>query len=274
MVAFVRAIIRRTVWIIPAVGFFACDLLPGYYNDYDSRFAWRDEFVFLAPAGRSPDLGTVYSFIVVSDTHIGDQAAADRFAHIQDILEPGDKFIVITGDISDNGTREELALFVDAARSLPVPCYPVLGNHDIYTGRGTPWRELIGSTLYRVDSPGTTLFFLDNANAALGHEQLTWLEDGFETAEQNTFVFAHENLFTVASPPDIEQITDIRERAVLMALLENRCRIMFTGHLHRRILREAGGVSYLALENYGEKGVFCRVYVSDGAVSWEIDQVF
>ncbi|GHV71446.1 hypothetical protein AGMMS49928_23210 [Spirochaetia bacterium] len=73
------------------------------------------------------------------------------------------------------------------------------------------WRELIGSTVYRIDSSDTSLFFLDNANASFGYDQIQWLEDGLKTAKKNTFVFAQENLFINGSPPDYEQTTDIRE---------------------------------------------------------------
>jgi predicted phosphodiesterase len=264
---------RRAAWALPALLFFACNM-PSYYNDYDSRFDWRNEFVFLEPAARSPALGNNYSFIVISDTHIANLQGAQQFAKIENILEPADKFIVITGDITDQGTREELQFFVNAASSLSVPCYPVMGNHDIYAERGKPWREIIGSSLYRIDAPGTTLFFLDNANAALGNEQLLWLEEGLKTVEQNVFVFAHDNLFVRSAPPNFEQITDIRERARIMSMLKNRCAAVFTGHLHQRIIREAGGVSYITLENYSEdRGSFCRVYVSNGGVRWEFGRV-
>lgn len=266
------ALFRRAIRAVPVLLFLACN--TSYYNDYDSRFDWRNEFVFLQPADRSPSLGNNYSFIVISDTHISSQEGAQKFAKIADILQPADKFIVITGDITEQGTSEELRLFVNAASSLSVPCYPVMGNHDVYTERGKPWREIIGSSMYRIDSPGTTLFVLDNANAAMGNEQFLWLEKELKTAEQNTFVFAHENLFVRSSPPDFEQITDIRERARLMSMLKNRCAAVFTGHLHKQMFQEAGGVSYITLENYSEgKGVFCRVHVSNGGVRLEFGRV-
>ncbi|GHV71444.1 hypothetical protein AGMMS49928_23200 [Spirochaetia bacterium] len=60
-----------------------------------------------------------------------------------------------------------------------------------------------------------------------------------------------------------------------MSLLKNRCHILFTGHLHKQVVKESGGVSYILLENYGSTdatGVFCRVYVSGDAVSWEFGE--
>ncbi|MDR2069358.1 MAG: metallophosphoesterase [Spirochaetaceae bacterium] len=246
--------------------------LPRYYNDYDSRFAWRDEFHLLSPADLSPVLDEEYSFLVVSDPHISDRSSMEGFEKLRDHIA-GAQFVVVTGDVTQNGSIPELQLFMAAARKLGVPCYPVIGNHDIYTNRGTPWREYIGSTIYRIDSSSgnTTLFLLDNANASFGNDQLEWLEAGMRTAKKNTFVFCHDNFFMEASPPDVEQITDIRERARIMALLRGRCDMLFMGHLHKRIIREYGGLTYMVLEDYSSTKTWCRVRVTKGGISWEFE---
>ncbi|MDR2470904.1 MAG: metallophosphoesterase [Treponema sp.] len=248
-------------------------LIPRFSNDYDSRFSWRNEFHFLRPADRNPTAAGDYSFIVVSDTHIEDAASAGQFAALGGKLKPSDKFIVITGDVTDDGTREQVQLFIDTAGTFSIPCYPVMGNHDLWTGKGMPWRELIGSTIYRVNAPGVTLLILDAANASLGYEQLEWLTGELRSAEKTAFVFMHNNLFIDSSPPDIEQFTDIRERARIMWTLKNRCTALFSGHLHKRLERTAGGVSYLTLENYGQ-GVFCRVHITSSGVRWEFLRMF
>jgi predicted phosphodiesterase len=246
--------------------------LPQYYNDYDSRFAWHDEFRFLSPSDLSPVLDEEYSFLVVSDPHISDKTSAEAFGKLKDHLD-GAQFVVVTGDVTQNGSIPELELFIAAARKLGAPCYPVIGNHDIYTDRGKPWREYIGSTVYRIDSSSgnTTLFLLDNANASFGNDQLEWLEDEIKTAGKNTFVFCHDNFFVEASLPDVEQTTDIRERARVMALLQGRCGMLFMGHLHKRIVREYGGVTWVVLEDYATTETWCRVRVTKEGVSWEFE---
>jgi 3',5'-cyclic AMP phosphodiesterase CpdA len=238
-----------------------------YYNDYDSRFAWYDDV--RVPA-LNPPLGESYSFIVMSDTHIINKNYADRFAVIKSIITADDRFIVITGDITDDGTEEQIQCFLDACALMGIPCYPVIGNHDIQTERGKYWKELIGSTVYRIDSSDTSLFFLDNANGAFGYEQLEWFETELKTAGKNTFVFTHENFFIDSAPPDNAQITDFRERARVMALVKNRCSAVFMGHLHKRVVKELDGVTYIMQEDYVTDLVFCRVYVSNSGFSWEI----
>jgi predicted phosphodiesterase len=242
-----------------------------YYDDYDSRFAHRNVFQFLTPADREPDLSESYEFIVVSDTHINSDA--EEFAKLKDHI--GDaKFIVITGDITGDGTREQIQRFIDTARAFSIPCYPVIGNHDIYDNRATPWKELIGSTCYRIDSNGgnTTLFVLDNANGCFGYDQIEWFESELKSAQRHIFVFAHQNFFTT-SFRDYEQITDLTERALIMSLLQGRCEAMFMGHLHKRIVKEYGGVTYIMPEAFGEEKTFCRITVSNSGISYQFEQL-
>jgi predicted phosphodiesterase len=166
--------------------------LPEYYDDYDSRFSWRSEFRFFSPDS-FPALEEEFSFLVVSDPHISGKESQEAFEKLARKI--GDaEFIIITGDVTQEGSYAELGLFIEAAGKMGIPCYPVAGNHDIYTDRGKPWRELVGSTMYRLDSASgnTTLFILDNANASFGNEQLEWFEAELLTAEKHVFVFFHE----------------------------------------------------------------------------------
>jgi 3',5'-cyclic AMP phosphodiesterase CpdA len=162
--------------------------------------------------------------------------------------------------------------FIEIAGTLDVPCYPVIGNHDIYFGNWPVWRELIGSTRYRIDHSNTTLFILDSANAAFGASQLNWLRDELPTAQTHVFVFTHANLF-VYTPGDIEQLTDTRERARIMSILKGRAGAMFMGHVHQRIIREAGGVKYITIEDFKDNSTYCRVHVSGGGISYEFGKL-
>ena len=256
--------------------FSSCNLLQ-YYNEFDDRFSTCNEFNFLNDSDRMLELPDEYSFIVVSDTHINGQNDADEFAKIKDNIN-GAKFVVVTGDVTEDGTTEQIQRFINAASTFGVPVYPVIGNHDVYTDRASPWKKLIGSSMYRIDSgsSSTSLFVLDNANGSFGYDQLKWFENEIKTSKKHCFVFAHENFFVEGSPPDFEHTTDINERALLMSFLKNRCDIMFTGHLHKRIIKEYNGVKYIMLENYGAgnaQRTICRVFVSNSGVSYVFESL-
>jgi predicted phosphodiesterase len=236
-------------------------------SDLAERWQARNTFKLLTPADRSLSLGDNYSFIVLSDTHI-ENGDAHGLEKLKNAIDSGVAFVVVNGDITQGGHRKDLEKFIDIAKSLGVPCYPVAGNHDIYFGNWPVWKELIGSTAYRIDGGGTTLFMLDSANAYFGADQLDWLEQGIKKAKGRVFVFSHVNLF-VKSPADEQQFTDIRERARVTSLLTGRCDAMFTGHVHKRIIEEAGGVRYITTEDFRSSSAYCRVSVSKDGVRWE-----
>jgi predicted phosphodiesterase len=262
------------------VFFPACNVdLVGLFasSEPDERYEARNTFHFLTEAERSLTLPQEYSFIVVSDTHIegGDAHGLEK---IRDAAAAGkDAFVAITGDITQDGKRENLRKFIeiaDSLRAIGVPCYPIIGNHDVYFNNWPNWRDLIGSSTYRVDSPlsSTTLFILDSANASFGEDQIDWLKGELKSAKPHVFIFTHVNLFT-EKISDREQITDNRERARLLSLLDGRCDILFSGHVHNRIVRNAGGVNYISLEDYRGHRTYCRVYVKPSGVSWEFKEL-
>ncbi|GHV26016.1 hypothetical protein AGMMS4952_05160 [Spirochaetia bacterium] len=239
-------------------------------KELNARLESKNDFRFITDAGRNLPLEESYSFIVLSDAHI-EGGNAFGFEKLKDVLN-GVSFVVITGDITQNGRREDLQKFIEIAGAFGVPCYPVIGNHDIYFDNFSNWNELIGSTRYRIDHSNTTLFILDSANASFGASQLDWLRDELRTAKNHVFVFTHANLF-VQTPGDIEQVTDTRERARIMAILKGRACAMFMGHVHRRIIRKAGGVEYITLEDFKGNDTYCRVYVSEKGFRYEFEKL-
>ncbi|GMO25106.1 MAG: hypothetical protein Pg6A_12340 [Termitinemataceae bacterium] len=272
----VKLLFKIIAPLVCALFICACDVdLFGFFgsNDLSERWRERNRFNFLSAADRSPSsFGDNYSFIVISDTHISN-GDAHGLEKLKDVISGDIKFVVITGDITNNGQRQDVRKFIEIAESLGVPCFPVAGNHDIYFGNWQVWKELIGSTCYRIDGGSARLLILDSANAYFGAEQLDWLENELKSAAgQRVFVFSHVNLF-VESPVDMQQFTSTRERARITSLLKGRCDAMFTGHVHKRIIREAGGVKYISLEDFWNNSTYCLVSVSPQGFSWEFKKL-
>ncbi len=80
-----------------------------------------------------------FRFAFISDTHIGSpngSAEEDLRRTVRDInATPGISFVVLTGDITELGTNEEIRLAKQILDSLNVPWYIIPGNHD------TGWSE-------------------------------------------------------------------------------------------------------------------------------------
>jgi len=243
-------------------------------TDLDKRLEERNSFKFLTESERSlSSLGDEYSFIVVADTHIEDGKTWD-FEKLKDVIESNSdiKFVVVAGDVTQYGTAQDIQKFIDIARSFPVPCYPVIGNHDVYFGNWPEWKRLIGSTCYRINGDGTTLFMMDSANGFFGKDQLDWLEKELKSTSGRVFVFTHANLF-VETLLEIQQFTDTKERARIVSILRNKCDIMFMGHSHKRTFNEAGNVRYISVEDFIVAQVYCLVTVTKTGVSYKFEKL-
>jgi predicted phosphodiesterase len=245
-----------------------------YSNDLDERLAERDNFRYLTNEHRFLSLGDEYSFIVLTDTHIEDGDAFGLEALAAVIAAYGEiKFVVFLGDITQYGSEKDIVKFIEVSRSFAVPCYPVIGNHDIYFGNWHVWKEYIGSTRYRITGTGTTLFILDSANAFFGMDQLDWLQRELKYTSGRIFVFTHSNLF-VNDPTDIQQLSDMKERARITSMLKDKCDIMFMGHSHERRINEAGNVEYVNIEDFKSAKVYCLVSVTGAGVTYTFNNLW
>lgn len=256
-------------------------------TDLSKRLDEKNNFAFLGRYNGLPlDWGDTYSFILLSDTHIenGDAWGLEKLRDLVD-NHNGDisnidnkiKFVVITGDITQNASEKDFKKFIEIADSLlpfGVSCYPVIGNHDVFFGNWSNWRDFIGSTLYRINSDEgkTTLLIMDSANAYFGKEQLDWLENQLKSSGKNTFVFTHANPF-VESPVELQQFTDTTERARFISLLHGRCDYAFTGHVHQRVVKEVGGVTFVTVEDFRGKQVYCLISVKPGGITYDFKKL-
>ncbi len=92
-------------------------------------------FPFLLFAQSAP-----FRFAWLTDTHVGGTTGAeDLRAVVEDlngeIRNAGIRFVIVSGDVTEYGSLEQLRLAKQILDSLPVPYYIIPGNHD------TKWSE-------------------------------------------------------------------------------------------------------------------------------------
>src|SRR6187455_1538408 len=89
-----------------------------------------------------------FRFAFISDTHIGSpdgKAEEDLRRTVADINQMKDiAFVVITGDITELGTNDEIKRARQILDELKVPWYIIPGNHD------SGWSESGGQTFIKV----------------------------------------------------------------------------------------------------------------------------
>ncbi|HEY5911888.1 MAG TPA: PQQ-binding-like beta-propeller repeat protein [Verrucomicrobiae bacterium] len=79
----------------------------------------------------------LFRFAWLSDTHVGSSnAVEDLRVSVQDINStPGLSFVIVSGDITEYGSREQLGLAKRVLDELSIPYHIIPGNHD------TKWSE-------------------------------------------------------------------------------------------------------------------------------------
>ena len=211
-------------------------------------------------------------FIVVSDTHLNEsyQPYIDRvrgmFEDIADFCPDNDAIIVV-GDITDNGTPEQYALFSELAKesgfNYPNDFVLVIGNHDQYdsTEGAQPvsnltdlFREQAGIAdqihpYYDRTINGVHLIVLGPDSFPDDHwdhfgisdEQITWMDDMLDADLDNgvlSFVFMHEPLYKTVrntEPGDFGHewsLSDEDNENLHECLKKHPNVIFFTGHTH------------------------------------------
>ncbi|HTV23986.1 MAG TPA: metallophosphoesterase [Polyangiaceae bacterium] len=128
-----------------------------------------------------------FRFAVMSDVQ-------EAIVDVQDIYsvmnrEPDIDFLLGAGDLTEQGTHEQLQRFERELRSLSIPYYTTLGNHELgqspslfqdYFGRGSESFE------YR----GVRFTLLDSASATLDPIVLDWLDEWLAAGADQAHVVA------------------------------------------------------------------------------------
>ena len=177
---------------------------------------------------------------------------------------------------------------------VPLPFFPVVGNHDITHNGWALWSNIFHSSFYDLyvfvgDIDGQMVFdhfiFLDTANGTLGQEQVNLIEEGVlddrnEAAlgfyTRHTFVFSHTNIFRPSSLQFASTFAREETFFLLNQFVEWKASIVFCGHVHKWDDQEVGGVRYITLDSMSEANnpdsgdYLLRVHVKkDGTLTWE-----
>ena len=154
------------------------------------------------------DSGTdkAWHLVLPAGTHVLRLAAPDAlsrepwrfglFADVQERIDDvGDiyarmnqdemRFVVMSGDLTERGTRAQLEEFRERLKELRIPCYATLGNHELGTDDRL-FRELYGRGNFSFAFRGVRFTLLDSASATLAPSAYGWL-DGWLTQGRGDF---------------------------------------------------------------------------------------
>jgi hypothetical protein len=208
--------------------------------------------------------GTDFSFVQISDSHIGFNKPAnpDVTATLQvaidriNALPHRPDFIIHTGDLSQLSKPSEFDTLDQALKGASAKqIYYVPGEHDMLTDNGEQYLQRYGKGTkgagwYSFDQKGVHFVGLVNVVnlkagglGSLGHEQLEWLEDDLRGRSASTpiVLFAHIPLWTIY--PDWGWGTDDSEQALSYVKRFGSVTVL-NGHIHQVMQKIEGKVSF------------------------------
>jgi predicted phosphodiesterase len=172
-----------------------------------------------------------WRFALLSDI----QEAIDR---VQDIYgrmnaDPSIAFVVSAGDLTTQGTNEQLDRFQHELESLSVPYFATLGNHELGTGGGAPFQAHFGRANFRFVYGGMQFTFLDSASATIDPLVYGWLDTWLAEGRQRTHaVLMHIPPIDPAGVRNGSFAERNEANKLLAKLAEGGVDITLYGHIH------------------------------------------
>ncbi len=192
----------------------------------------------------------LFSFALLTDTHISSsnpRPMEDLQRSIAEINQnPAIEFVVVTGDLTENGDRASIQAIKDALDQLNVPYYAASGNHE------TTWSEsgvmdfsrVFGDSRFAFTHNGMYFIGFNSGpviRMADGHvapQDIAWLKHNLDSvsASGNTpiFVFTHYPLRN-GDVDNWYEVTDV--------LREHNVQCIMGGHYHRNLLFDCDGIA-------------------------------
>ena len=161
--------------------------------------------------------------------------------------------VVVAGDLTDFGTKEEYQRFRSLMEPLDLPYRAIPGNHDVVEVMRTcfsdqTWMPREGPINWAVEFNDLTLIGLDSNVAGHPHghlsgETLTFLTDTLDRQNGKSTIVAvhHPPVLTGIDKMDIQNLRDSKHLETILKNYTGEIRLS-CGHVHRNIVALFGGV--------------------------------
>lgn len=219
----------------------------------------------LLPGPRRAAAATgAFSFVQISDTHVGYKGAAnpDALVTLQqsiariNALDPSPAFVIHTGDLTHAQKAGAFDLVAETLKSIRTgEIFYVPGEHDVFVDGGAEYlarygKGTVGKGWRSFDYQGVhfaglvnVLTYKGEGMGALGAEQLEWLKRDLAELSASTpvIVYTHVPLWSVY--PQWGWVTEDGEQA--LALLRRFGSVtVLNGHIHQVLQKVEGTIAF------------------------------
>lgn len=209
-----------------------------------------------------------YIFYSCSDSHVNDNN--DRLAAYvtEERNDSEAAFSIVAGDLAnESGERpyilcEEAMAFDPAIHAENDPCFPIIGNHDLYFDCAQYFKQHFHTSTYTVTVNTLGGFkdlfvFLDSGNGTHGKRQMEWLEDQLSHRDEYRycFVISHNWLFRTVfdyTTTPASNLPEEEQYAFMDLMSRSKVDMVIMGHFHYRDTKKVYGVSYVMTDNLNE----------------------
>jgi 3',5'-cyclic AMP phosphodiesterase CpdA len=191
-----------------------------------------------------------FSFLAVNDIHYLDKGCGDWLRGVFKQMQAHKEkpaFCLLAGDLTEQGTKGQLAAMRDLIKEFELPTYVVIGNHDYETDEDRKaYEEFFPERLnYQFTEMGWQFVGLNTTqgrrarDTTVSADTLTWLDDHLPKLDKKKplIVFTHFPLgpWTIGRPRNADKVLD--------RFREHNLQAVFCGHWHGFTERQTRGVS-------------------------------
>ena len=194
----------------------------------------------------------------ISDIHIRDHLGMvgelvdtsktlEKAIKLLNALDPQPDVVLATGDLTDDGTKEQYSQFLEIIAPLNAPLLPLPGNHDDYSEFINAFSSTLPDEIpknhcsYVIDNFPVRLIALDTSlpgqhDALFSEDHELWLSQVLEQEKDKpTLIFTHFPPFETGI--NFMDISGLKSADRLEKIIRNnpQVKLVVAGHVHRPI---------------------------------------
>lgn len=128
-----------------------------------------------------------FRFALLSDVQEAIDDVGDVFERMNEVKNV--RFALGAGDLTQQGTREQLERFQSELERLRIPYFATLGNHELGTSPDL-FHEYFGRGNFKFYFHGVAFTLIDDASATIDPTAYDWLDDWLEESRQEVHIVA------------------------------------------------------------------------------------
>ena len=200
----------------------------------------------------------------ISDPHVGSQFFVPNLMNrvIAELNEMHPDVVVVSGDLTAEGYRQEYKNWVAYAERIQAPMLTVPGNHDSRNVGYLHFEDLIGPRMWSHDIEGVRIVGIDSSEPDLnegkvGRVHYDWIRRQFEEPAQLKVFVLHHHLLPIpgtgrerSTVMDAGDLLEVLIHAGVQVVLSGHKHVPYVWRLEDMYVANAGTVSSLRVRGY------------------------